>query len=57
MMLPASINGIGMREGIFIFAFASFGITKPEAIAFAWIVYGLILLTGLSGGVVHALRK
>jgi uncharacterized protein (TIRG00374 family) len=57
MMLPVSINAIGIRENAFVFFFAAFGVLKPEAVAFAWIAYGLVLLQGVLGGVVYALRQ
>ncbi len=57
MMLPISINAIGVREGTFAFFFAAFGVLRPEAIAFSWIVYGMIVVQGLIGGVLYALRR
>lgn len=57
MMLPISINGIGLRENAFFFFFAAFYIAKPDAIAFAWIEYGILLLQGVLGGIVYAFRK
>lgn len=57
MMIPASINGIGIRENIFVFFFCPFGISKPEAIAFAWLAYLILLSHGLLGGIIYALRK
>ncbi|WP_159460606.1 lysylphosphatidylglycerol synthase transmembrane domain-containing protein [Calothrix rhizosoleniae] len=57
MMLPISINGIGIRESIFAFFFLSYGVSKPEAVAFAWLVYGITILQGVVGGIVYALRK
>ncbi|CAN5837412.1 MAG: flippase-like domain-containing protein [Gemmatimonadetes bacterium] len=56
MMLPVSINAIGLREGAFVFFFASYGVSTERAVAFAWLVYGTVLLLGLVGGVVYALR-
>ena len=56
-MLPISVNGIGVRENIYIFFFASFAVTKPEAIAFAWIAYGVLLLQGVMGGIIYAFRQ
>ena len=55
MLLPISINAIGLRENIFVFFFATFGVSTPEAVAFAWLLYGLALLQGLLGGVIYAL--
>ncbi len=57
MMLPISINGIGLRESVFVFFFAAFGVVKYQAIAFAWLDYGLIIIKGVLGGIVYALRK
>lgn len=57
MMIPVSINAIGLRENAFVFFLAAFGVLKPEAVAFAWVAYGLVLLQGVLGGIVYALRK
>ena len=57
MMLPISINGIGLREAIWNLLLGAFGITSAAALAFAWLEYGLFLLAGLVGGVISAIRK
>ena len=57
MMIPISVNAIGVRENIFVFFFTPFGITESEAIAFAWLAYGIIVFHGVIGGVVFAIRK
>ncbi|MCB0209845.1 MAG: flippase-like domain-containing protein [Anaerolineae bacterium] len=57
MMLPISVNAIGIRENAFVFFFAAYGVLKPEAVAFAWIAYGLVLIQGILGGIVYAFRK
>ena len=54
MMLPISINGIGVRESVFAILLGTYGVETSEAVAFSWIVYGLILVQGLIGGVVFA---
>lgn len=56
MMLPISINGIGVREGLFVLLLGSQGVTESEGLAYAWILYGAILLQGVCGGIVFALR-
>jgi uncharacterized membrane protein YbhN (UPF0104 family) len=56
LMIPVSINGIGLRENVFVFFFALFGIAKPQALAFSWLVYGTAVLHGLLGGILYALR-
>ena len=57
--LPVSINGIGVREGIYIsFLTEMLGkATVEQSIAFSWIAYGMILLLGILGGVIYAFRK
>jgi glycosyltransferase 2 family protein len=56
-MLPISVNGIGVRENVYIFFFAAFAVSAPEAVAFAWIAYGLVVLQGLFGGMLYALCR
>ncbi|MEL6387922.1 MAG: lysylphosphatidylglycerol synthase transmembrane domain-containing protein [Pseudomonadota bacterium] len=57
MMAPISINGIGVREAVFILLLGLWGIEKSHALAFAWLEFGLVLTTGLVGGAVYALRR
>ena len=37
MMLPISINAIGIRENVFVFFFGFYGVSKADAVAFAWL--------------------
>ena len=57
MMIPISINAIGVRETVFVFLFSLYGIENIQALAFAWLAYGLTLSQGILGGIVFALRK
>ena len=57
MMLPISINAIGIRENVFAFFLAMFGVARSEAIAFAWIAYGMLAVQGMLGGIVYAFRR
>ncbi len=57
MMLPISINGIGVRESIFVLLLGTQGVTQEEGLAYAWLVYAFLLIQGLIGGVVFALRS
>lgn len=57
MMIPLSINGIGVREAIFIFLLSQWGVENSTALALAWLEYGIFLLFGLVGGLVYMLRK
>jgi hypothetical protein len=57
LLLPVSINGIGAREAVFALLLGAFGVAVAEAVAFSWLVYALLLLNGVIGGVVYALRR
>lgn len=54
MMVPVSINAIGVRENVFAFFFAAFGVASVQAVAVAWLDYGLVLLQALVGGAIYA---
>ncbi len=57
MLLPVSINGVGVREAIFIFFFALYGVMAESAIAFAWVALAMLLAQGVIGGIVFILRR
>lgn len=57
LMIPASINGIGLREQAFIFLFGNAGVTTAFAVSLAWIAFGVVLLQAVVGGIVFAIRK
>ena len=57
MMLPVSINAIGVRENVWAFFFAAFGVSAATGVALAWLDYGLVLLQALAGGMVYAGRR
>jgi hypothetical protein len=54
MMVPVSINGIGVRENVFVFFLAALGVAESSGLAFAWLEYCLLLLQALAGGLVYA---
>jgi uncharacterized membrane protein YbhN (UPF0104 family) len=56
MMLPVSINAIGVRENVWVFFLAAFGVAGASAkgVAVAWLDYGLVLVQALIGGIVYA---
>ncbi|MCP4404846.1 MAG: flippase-like domain-containing protein [bacterium] len=57
LMIPIFINGIGGREAAYILLLGEFGVSSAEAIAFSWIAFGMVLVQGIVGGAVYALRK
>ena len=57
MLIPITINGIGLREGIWIVLLGAYGLGEPAAVALSWIELGLFVAFGLLGGIVYAARK
>lgn len=57
MMVPISINGIGVREQAFIVLFGTFGVPASSAISLAWIALAFVLVQAVAGGIVFALRR
>ncbi len=57
MLIPISINAIGIRENIFVFFLTPYAITNSDAVVFAWIAYGILIIHGIMGGFVFVLRK
>ncbi|HEX3556537.1 MAG TPA: lysylphosphatidylglycerol synthase transmembrane domain-containing protein [Thermoanaerobaculia bacterium] len=57
MMLPVSINAIGVRENVWAFFLVALGAPAALGVALAWLDYGLVLLQALAGGVVYALGR
>ncbi len=57
MMIPISINAIGVRESVFVWFLSVFGATSAQGVAFAWIVYGMVLVQGVFGGIYYMFRR
>ena len=56
MMAPVSINGVGVRESVWVFFLVPFGVAASTVVAYAWLDYGMILVQALIGGAVYAFR-
>jgi glycosyltransferase 2 family protein len=54
-MIPLSINGLGFREGAYIWALGRFGVSHDQALAFALLVLAILLLSSLAGGIIYVL--
>jgi len=58
LTIPITINGLGLREALYMTIFASYGILNSSAISFslvADIVFAVII--GVLGGILYAFRK
>ncbi|OPX83725.1 MAG: hypothetical protein A4E52_01773 [Pelotomaculum sp. PtaB.Bin013] len=56
-MLPLSINGLGIREGMYVLLYGFAGINPATALAGSLLFFTLVTVTSLAGGVIFALRK
>lgn len=57
MVAPISINGIGLREAIFVFLMGIYGVSEEHALAFSICAFVMILGQGVIGGLVFMFRK
>lgn len=55
--VPITIQGIGVREGAFVILFSYFGISSAEATVLALLIYLLLSLNGVLGGIVFVLSS
>lgn len=55
-MLPISLAGMGIREGIFVVILALFGISATSAVFTSVMIYAVFMLNGMLGGIVYGLR-
>jgi glycosyltransferase 2 family protein len=56
VMLPISLNGIGVREGASVLLFGIVGLTGAQAISFQLLTWLLAVLVSLLGGVIFVFR-
>jgi hypothetical protein len=56
-LLPISINGLGVREGAYIYFFGRLGLSTMESVAASLLFFFLLTLVSLIGGVIFALRR
>ena len=52
--LPVSFNGLGVQDGLFIFAFAKVGIAREAALSASLVYHFMRLIVSLIGGLLYA---
>jgi uncharacterized protein (TIRG00374 family) len=57
VMLPISLNGLGLRENALAVILGFYGVATADAVALAWLVYAGALLFTLIGGLIYAFRR
>ena len=56
LLLPISLNGLGVREGAYVLLFASAGVGSAAAVSISLAFWAITVLSGLIGGVVYAMQ-
>jgi hypothetical protein len=56
LLLPISLNGLGVREGAYVLLFGSVGISRALAASMSLSFWGVTVGAGLIGGVLYALH-
>ena len=57
MLIPITINGLGLREGSYSEIFKFYGIAPGPAVAFGFIDLAFMLIVGIVGGIIYITRK
>jgi uncharacterized membrane protein YbhN (UPF0104 family) len=55
--IPISLNGLGLREGGYIFLLSLIGITNEDGIAFAFLLLMIVALDSLIGGILFLVKR
>jgi hypothetical protein len=56
-MVPVSVNGLGVREALYILLFGQIGVPAEVAVSLALLYLGVTFVASLPGGLVYALQK
>lgn len=56
-MLPLSVNGLGIREGMYVALYGHSGLDPGTALLCSLLFFGQVTATSLAGGAIIALRK
>lgn len=56
-LVPVSVNGIGLREAVYILLLQSVHVTPEKAVGISVLQFGYILLLSASGGLLHLLHR
>jgi hypothetical protein len=56
-MIPVSVNGMGVREALYIILFGRLGAPTEMAVSLALLYLAVTFVASLPGGVVYALQR
>jgi uncharacterized membrane protein YbhN (UPF0104 family) len=55
--IPISLNGLGLREGGYIFLLGLIGVTTENGVAFGLLLFFIVALDSLIGGIVFLIKR
>jgi uncharacterized membrane protein YbhN (UPF0104 family) len=56
-MLPVSVNGLGLREALYLLLFGRIGVPADAAVSMALLYFAVTMAASLPGGIVYALQR
>ncbi len=56
-MLPVSVNGLGIREALYLLLFGRIGVPPDVAVSMAVLYFAVTFVASLPGGIVYATQK
>lgn len=56
-MIPVSVNGLGVREALYILLFGRLGVSAEASVSLALLYLGVTMAASLPGGIAYALQK
>ena len=56
-MVPVSVNGLGVREALYILLFGQIGVTAEVSVSLALLYLAVTVVASLPGGLVNALQR
>lgn len=56
-MMPVSINGIGLREFLYVYLFSFCGWDNSLSVSICWAVFGVFLMISAAGGIFYLFRR
>jgi glycosyltransferase 2 family protein len=56
-MIPISVNGLGVREALYLLLFGRIGASPEVAVSLAFLYLAVIFVASLPGGLVYALQR
>jgi glycosyltransferase 2 family protein len=57
LVVPVSVNGIGLKEAAFVFFYGLVGVAQPAALSISLVFHAIIVASSLPGGVLWLRRR